>query len=333
MSSPLDGFDSKRRRLVAAAAASCLLPHAPRAFADTERFPARPVTLIVPWPSGGGTDLTMRLLADIAGRHLGQKVLIENRGGAGGTLAMPTLANATPDGYTIAQMPQTVFRAPWTQKVLWDPVRDTTPILQLTGVTFVIVTRPTSGIRTLDDIFEIAKTKVGGMNVATNGVGTTPHLVIEQLMGARGLKFVHVPYKGVGEQMLGVVTGQVDIGIGATGFAPHVENGNLRLIATFNDKRSKKWPEVPTLKELGHDVVAMSPYGLAGPHGMSADVVKVLHDAFKIALFDPAHVAELDKFDQVPDYLDPDAYAKVMKAQLAAEKINVEKLGLGKTGT
>ncbi len=275
----------------------------------------------------------MRLLAEAAGRHLGQKVLIENRGGAGGTLVMPILQTAAPDGYTIAQMPQTVFRAPWTQKVNWDPVRDTTPILQLTGVTFGIVTSMTSGLRTLDDVFELAKTKPSGLNVATNGVGTTPHLVVEQLMGARGIKYVHVPYKGVGEQMLGVSTGQVDIGVGATGFAPHVDAGRMRLLALFTAQRSKRWPEVPTLKELGHNIVAMSPYGLAGPKGIPDDVVKALHDAFKLALFDAQHVAELEKYDQVPDYLGPQDYARVMREQLAAEKINVERLGLAKGGT
>ncbi len=323
----------RRRAFVASAAATLLLPHASRVAAANERFPTRPVTLIVPWPAGGGTDLTMRLLAELAGRALGQRVLTENRGGAGGTLAMPTLAQAAPDGYTIAQMPQPVFRAPWTQKVQWDPVRDTTPIIQLTGVTFGIVTAMTSGLRTLDDVFLAARNRPHGLNIATNGVGTTPHLVIEQLMSAKGLPYVHVPYKGVGEQMLGVTTGQVDVGLGATGFAPHIESGRMRLIAICSARRSRKWPDVPTLKELGHDIVAMSPYGLAGPKGIADDIVRTLHDAFKMALFDPAHVAELDKYDQVPDYLDPADYGRVMRDQLAAEKLNVEKLGLSKGGT
>jgi tripartite-type tricarboxylate transporter receptor subunit TctC len=332
MNRPLAGFHARRRGVLAAATGLLLLPHAPRVVANSERFPSRPVTLIVPWPAGGGTDLTMRLLAEIAGRHLGQKVLIENRGGAGGTLAMPTLSQAAPDGYTIAQMPQTVFRAPWTQKVQWDPVRDTTPIIQLSGVTFGIVTSMTSGLRTMDDVFLAARNRPHGLNVATNGVGTTPHLVIEQLMSTKGVVYVHVPYKGVGEQMLGVTTGQVDVGLGATGFAPHIESGRMRLIAICSAQRSRKWPDVPTLKELGYGIVAMSAYGLAGPKGVPDDVVRTLHDAFKLALFDPQHVAELDRYDQVPDYLGPADYGRVMKEQLAAEKINVDKLGLAKGG-
>jgi tripartite-type tricarboxylate transporter receptor subunit TctC len=341
MRAPVDG---PRRRLLAAGAGSLvspgllpgllagLLPGVARASQD--RFPHKPITLIVPWPAGGGTDLTMRLLAEIAGRLLGQKVLTENRGGAGGTLGMSALVTSAPDGYTIAQMPQPVFRAPWTQKVPWDPVRDTTPIIQLTGVTFGIVTAPTSGLRTLDDVFTAARNRPHGLNVSTNGVGTTPHLVVQQLMSDKGLTYVHVPYKGVAEQMLGVSTGQVDIGIGATGFAPHVESGRLRLLAICSAQRSRKWPDVPTLKELGFPIVAMSPYGLAGPKGVPDDVVKVLHDAFKVALFDAQHVAELDKYDQVPDYLGPADYGRVMREQLAAERLVVEKLGLARsTGT
>ncbi len=322
-----------RRR---AATALVALPMLGRARANSDAaggggtFPARPITLYVPWPAGGGTDATMRLLADIAGRHLGQRVIVENRSGAAGTLAMPLLQSAAPDGYTIAQMPQTVFRAPWMQKVLWDPVRDTTPIIQLSGVTFGLLVPPNGAIRTLDDIFAFARTHPSALTVATNGVGTTPHLLMDQLMAAKGLTYTHVPYKGTSEQMLALTSGQVDVGVGASGFAPHVDSGRLRLLAVFSPQRSMRWPATPTMTELGFPLAATSPYGLAGPRGLPAAVVTRLHDAFKLALFDPAHVAELDKYDQVPDYLGPEAYGKAMKEALAAEKRNVERLGLAR---
>ena len=150
---------SRRRsllRLLATGACSAL--GAPVFGQGGERFPSRPVTLWVPWPAGGATDLTMRILADGAGRQLGQKMLIENRGGAGGTLVMPVLQQAAPDGYTIAQLPQPVFRAPCTQKVGWDPIRDTTPIIQISGVTFGIVVPASSALRSVDDLFDFAAT-------------------------------------------------------------------------------------------------------------------------------------------------------------------------------
>ena len=318
-----------RRRFVAGLASLC----SGAALGETaESFPMHPVTRWVPWPAGGATDITMRLLAEIAGRHLGQRVLIENRGGAGGTLAMPVLQTAAPDGYTVAQLPQTVFRAPWMQKVLWDPIRDTTPIIQLSGVTFGLLTHPGSGIKTLDDIFNLARVHPGALTVATNGVGTTPHLLMDQLMAAKGLSYTHIPYKGTAQQMVELAAGQVDVGINSSGFAPHVDGGRLRLIAVFSEQRSKRWPNTPTVTELGYPLAATSPYGLAGPKGVPPAIVRTLHDAFKAALFDSQHVAELDKYDQQPDYLGPAEYGRAMKRAYEAEKRNVERLGLNKGG-
>jgi tripartite-type tricarboxylate transporter receptor subunit TctC len=315
----------RRRGLLACAA--LLLPT--RGAQASQAFPSRPITLWVPWPAGGATDLTLRVLADLAGRHLGQKVLVENRGGAGGTLAMPVLQQAAPDGYTIAQMPQPVFRAPWTQKVAWDPLRDTTPIIQVSGVTFGIVVPATSALRSLDDIFAWARAHPGELTVATNGVGTTPHVVMDELFARRGLAYVHVPYKGTAEQMVAVSAGQVMVGVNSNGFAPFVDGGRLRLLATFGEHRNQRWPKVPTLKELGHGIVATSPYGLAGPRGLPVAVVQVLHDAFKAAMFDPVHVQELARFDQELNYLGPEDYGRAMREAYAAEKRTVERLGLG----
>ncbi len=297
------------------------------AQAQPDKFPSRPISLWVPWPPGGATDLSMRLLAEIAGRHLGQKVLIENRPGAGGTLAMPVIQQAAPDGYTIAQLPQPAFRAPFVQKVNWDPIRDTTPIIQLSGVTFGVLVNQASAFRSLDDVFAWAKANPGELTVATNGVGTTPHLVIEDLCARQGLRFVHIPYKGTAEQMLAVVSGQVMLGINSNGFAPFVDDGKLRLLVTFGEHRTKRWPAVPTLKDLGFGIVATSPYGLVGPHGMPAALVQTLHDAFKLALFDPAHVAELAKYDQDVDYLGPEDYGQAMRDIYAIEKRAAERMG------
>ena len=322
----------RRRDFTATLAALPALASAAAHAQNGDAFPSRPITLWVPWPAGGATDGTLRLLGEIAGRHLGQRVLIENRSGGGGTLVMPVLQTAAPDGYTIAQIPQPVLRAPWIQKVLWDPIRDTTPILQLSGVTFGLLTHPGNGIKTLDDLFAFARTQPSALTVATNGVGTTPHLLMDQLMAAKGLTYVHVPYKGTAEQMLAVASGHVDVGVNSSGFAPHVDNGRLRLIAVFSEQRSKRWPQTPTLTELGFPLAATSPYGLAGPRGMPPAIVRTLHDAFKTALFDPQHVAELDKYDQQPDYLGSAEYAQAMKEAFAAEKRNVERLGLNKGG-
>jgi tripartite-type tricarboxylate transporter receptor subunit TctC len=154
---------------------------------------------------------------------------------------------------------------------------------------------------------------------------------MDDLFGRRGLAYVHVPYKGTAEQMIAVSSGQVMVGVNSNGFAPFVDNGKLRLLVTFGEHRTRRWPQVPTLKELGHGIVAASPYGLAGPRGLPAPIVQTLHDAFKAAMFDPLHIAELAKYDQELAYLGPDDYGRAMREAYAAEKRTVERLGLGRS--
>ena len=299
----------------------------------TPSFPSRPITLYIPWAAGGGTDISLRLLAELAASHLGQPVITENRSGAGGTLAMPVLQAAEPDGHTIAQLPYPVFRVVHTQKVLWDPLRDTTPILQVSAVTFGMLVAAGSTMRSLDDLFTFARARPGELSIASNGVGTTPHVVLEELFTARGLKYIHVPYKGTAEQLHAIASGQVMAGVSYTGFGPAVDSGRLRLLSTFGAQRSKRWPLVPTLRELGFDIVAHSPYGLAGPRGLAPRVVAGLHDAFKRALFEPAFATELARYDQEVAYLDTAAYARSCREFHAHERRSVEKLGLARFGT
>ena len=319
-----------RRKVIGAWAAASVVAGLTRPVRAQGPFPNRPITLIVPWPAGGATDITLRLLCEIASKNLGQRFVIENRPGAGGTLAMPMLQQAAPDGYTIAQLPQPALRAPHVQKLSWDPIRDTTPIIQISGVTFGVVVPAGSAFQSFDDLLKFAAAKPGELTISTNGLGTTPHIVLDELFGKRQLKYIHVPYKGTAEQMLAVASGQLMAGVNSNGFVPYVDSGRLRLLATFGERRSTRWANVPTLKELGYGVSAMSPYGLVGPRGMEPHIVQALHDAFKIALFDVQHVAELAKYEQEPNYLDAKDYAAALKEAYAAERRNVERLGLAK---
>lgn len=290
-------------------------------------YPARPITMWIPWPAGGATDVSLRLLAELASHTLGQTIVTDNRAGAGGTLAMPVLQRAEPDGYTIAQMPQPVFRTPFVQKVAWDPIRDVTPIIQVSGVTFGVLVPAGSPFRNLEDLFAYARAHPGELSIATNGVGTTPHLVLEDLFTARGLGYIHVPYKGTSEQINAIVSGQVMAGVNSTGFGPAVDGGRLRLLVTFAAQRSKRWTQVPTLRELGFDIVAMSPYGLAGPRGLPPAIVATLHDAFKRAVFDPRFAQELAKYDQEVDYLNAEDYARACREISARERVDADRLG------
>jgi len=323
-------FLLSRRQWLSAAVAGSVAGLAPAWARAADDYPSRPITLWVPWPAGGATDITLRVLVELVSHRLNQKIVIENRGGAGGTMAMPILQQAAPDGYTIAQIPQTVFRAPWIRKVNWDPIRDVTPIIQVSGVTFGVLVPAASPFHSLDDLFAYAKTHPGALTIATNGVGTTPHVVMDEIFGKKGLSYVHVPYKGTSEQMLAVSSGQVMVGVNSNGFAPFVDNGKLRLLVTFGDLRTKRWPAVPTLKELGYGIVATSPYGIGGPKGLPPQIVSVLHDAFKAAMYEPTHIAELAQYDQELDYLGPEDYGKSMREIYAAERRTVERMGLAR---
>ena len=299
---------------------------------DDSRFPQRPITLMVPWPAGGSTDISMRILAQEAARHLHATMVIENRPGAGGTMAMPPLQMARPDGYTLAQLPQPVFHIAHTQKVLWDPIRDTTPIIQISGYTFGIVVPAGSHFKSVADVLNWARAHPGELTVGSNGVGTTPHTAMEELMDRQGLTYIHVPYKGTAEQMMAVASSQLMVGVNSTGFAPFVESGRLRLLATFGEQRSKRWPYAPTMKELGLGIVAMSPYGIVGPRGMPAPIVRLLHDAFKAAMNESSHLNELAKYDLELNYLGPEDYGRTMRETFAAERRHAERLGQAKPG-
>lgn len=327
----MDGARSpglRRRTLLGAATAALALP-AIAAAQSTSSWPARPITLIVPWPAGGQTDLTMRLLAELASRQLGQPVVVENRPGAAGTLVGPALHAAAPDGYTIGQLPLTLYRAPLQRKVPWDPLRDIQPVIQVSGVTFGIVVPADSAFQSFADLVAWGRQHPGQLTVGSTGQGGTAHLAMEDVLSREGVRYLHVPYKGTADQMLAVATKTLMVGVNSTGYAPYVESGRLRLLATFNPQRSRRWPQVPTLRELGHpDAVYTSPYGIGMPAGGDPQVVRKLHDAFRAALFDPLHLQELARYDMEPEYLDTAAYTRHVHEAVAREKVLLARLGL-----
>src|SRR3954469_13742286 len=156
--------NASRRRLVLGACAGLVACPA-LALAQPAAWPARPITLIVPWPAGGQTDITMRILADLAGRQLAQNIVVDNKPGAAGTLVGPALRSAAPDGYVLGQLPLTLYRAPLQRKVPWDPLRDITPVIQISGVTFGIVVPADSGFQTFGELVAWAREHPGSLTV------------------------------------------------------------------------------------------------------------------------------------------------------------------------
>lgn len=293
------------------------------------RFPDRPIRLICPWAAGGTTDIQMRALAEAASRRLGQPVIIENRAGAGGVLGAQQLLNERPDGYVLSQMPISVFRHPqMAQRALFNPLEDFTWVIHLTGYLFGIVVRADAPWQTLGQFLDYAKANPGRVNYGTPGVGTSLHITMEQIAGARGIEWTHVPFRGVAENMQALLGGQIQATADSSGWAELVMSGRLRLLTVWSAERAKRFPDVPTLRQSGIDIVSASPYGLAGPKGMNPEHVRILHDAFREALFDPAHVAILDRFDMAPWHLGPEEYATFARQTFAEEGEMIRRLGL-----
>ena len=317
----------QRRHLIQLAAATLAVSSA-AAWAQT--FPVRPIKLVIAFPAGGPTDITMRQLAENASKVLGQPVIIENKPGAGGTLPAQALQTAAADGYTLAQMPLGVFRLPYTTKINWDPVKDINYVINVTGYAFGIVVPADSPFKTWADFVAYAKANPGKLTYGSTGTFTSPHLTTELIAQKAGIQLQHVPYKGSADLMLATVSGQLMAAADSTGFAPQVEAGKLRVLNTWGDKRLAKFPDAPTLKELGYDTVQNSPFGIGAPKGTPPEVVQKVHDAFKKAMEEPSYVAALGRYDMLPNYMSSADYTKFAQDTFGREKALIEKLGLAK---
>jgi tripartite-type tricarboxylate transporter receptor subunit TctC len=322
---------SRREFLTAtlAAAAAVAFP----ATTQAQAFPSRPIRLICPWGAGGSADNIMRAMAVSAGKTLGGTIIIENKPGAAGTLGAIELVNSAPDGYTLSQFSMAVVRVPHMQKVQFDPLKDFTYIIGIAGNVFGLVVRADSPIKSIQDLVRHAKQNPGKFAYGSNGVGTTAHLAMEQFAERAGIKLLHIPYKGDAEGLQAVLGGHVTSYSGSSTWGSHVDAGAVHLLATYGSKRSKRWPSVATLTELGYDTISDSPMGFGGPKSMDPAVTKRLHDAFKLSLEDPTVVALLDRYDAPVTYLNSADYAKFMTDTYAAEKATIERLGLAYKGT
>lgn len=318
-----------RRRLLGAALGAATLPLWPTSAAAQAPFPARPLQLIVPWPAGGQTDLTVRILAEEAEPLLGQPVVVVNRPGAAGTLVAPALKMAEPDGHTIGQIPITVYRHALMNKVAWDPIADLSPILQVSGVSFGLLVPANSPFQNVNELIDWAVRHPDTLTMGSTGIGTTAHLAMEDILLQHQVRYIHVPYKGTADQMLAIASGQIMAGVNSTGFTPWVERGQMRMLATFNATRPPRWPDVPTMRELGHpQAVYSSPWGLAAPAGTPEAVVQKLHDVFRRAAQTERHTAALARYDQTLEYLNTRDYRQAVLATVEREKKLLARMNL-----
>ena len=320
----------QRRHLLQSAAALAVPALAPLAHAQPAAFPAKPIKLVIAFPAGGPTDITMRSLADNAGKIIKQPVIVENKPGAGGTLPAQQLQTAAADGYTLAQIPLGVFRLPYTTKINWDPVKDISYVINVTGYAFGIVVPMDSPLKSWSHFVGWAKANPGRLTYGSTGTLTSPHLTTERIAQELGIQLQHIPYKGSAELAQAILGGHIMAAADSTGFAPLVESGKLRVLNTWGEKRLAKFPDAPTLKELGLNIVQNSPFGIGAPRGTPPATVKRLHDAFKAAMEDPSYVQSLARYDMLPMYMSSATYTKFAQETFTKERALVEKLGLAR---
>jgi tripartite-type tricarboxylate transporter receptor subunit TctC len=320
-----------RRAAIAGFGAIAAFGLACAAPAVAQDYPTKPITMIIPWPAGGSSDVSMRAIAEAASKRLGQPFIMDNKpGGAGSSGPATMAASAKPDGYTIAQMPISVVRIPIIQKTTFETMRDFTYISRLTGYTFGVTTKADSPFNSWADVVKFAKENPGKVTYGSPGTGTSLHIGMEMMAAKEGVKFTHVPFKGGAETNAAVLGGHTMLQADSTGWKPLVEGGQIRLLNIWTAERSKVWPNVPTLKELGYPYVFDSPFGVAGPKGMDPAIVKKLDAAFREALTDKDVIETLARYDMFPRYLGSDEYRKSVQDLVEVEMKALTDLGMAR---
>lgn len=317
-----------RRHLISIGLSSLALPIAARASDGASTFPNRVIRILHATPPGGSTDGPLRVLAEAASRVLKQPIIVENRPGAGGTLPARALQSASPDGYTLGVILGGVYRLPYTSDIKWNPATDLSYIIGLTGFTFGIAVRPDSPFHSMADLIAAAKLRPGVISYGTPGITTANHLTMEHIAQLTGIKLNHIPFKGTAETLQALMGGQIDLAAETSAWAGAVKAGKLRLISVWGPKRLANFPQVPTLREQGIDVVQTSLWGLAAPKGTDPIIVTRLHDAFKQAMETPEFRQVLAQYETEPIYLSSRDFQQYAVDTMKTEKSMLDLLGL-----
>jgi tripartite-type tricarboxylate transporter receptor subunit TctC len=282
------------------------------------QYPNKPVTIVVGFEPGGGTDTTARILQPVLGEQLGQQIVVENRAGAGGNIAVDHVAKSAPDGYTVVLANVGALAVnPHILKTPYDPLKDLTPISMAAEFANVLVVQPALPVNSVADLVKLAKEKPGTLTYASSGIGGAGHLSGELLKTMAKIDVVHVPYKGGGPAMRGFLGGEV-----SSFFATPVSSiaqiraGKAKAIATTGSKRAALMPDVPTIAESGYPgYEALNWYGFLGPRGLPKDVVERLNREFVKALAHPQVVAALHKTGTEPKSSTPEEFAAYIKRE------------------
>lgn len=318
-------LSTRRRALAALMGLASLAASSPVLAADP--FPAKPITLVMPFPPGGSFDPIFRPLAEAAAKELGQPVVLMHRPGAGGITGPASVAALnTADGYTLAVMHNSVIRAPLLQKVAFDPLRDFTYLAGLFGMTTGVAVAADAPWKTLGDLLADSRKRPGQISWGNVGATSINRITAERLVRTAGGGFNMVPFKGGGEAFTALIGRHLDV-YGDPGFGAQVQGGKVRLLATFTAERLARYPQVPTAREQGYDYVIESPVGLVAPKNLDPAVAARLTAAFRKAFADAAFQSQLQLFDMQPNWVNGDAYAAYARGQYERDAKMLAELG------
>ena len=279
-------FPITRRHALALGGSSLLLPSAARAQAN---WPSGPVTFVVGYAAGGSTDINARELAHVMTPVIGQQIIIDNKGGAAGSIGLRAVANAKPDGQTLfVAVGTNVIINPHVQKGMIDTLASLAPICQITDYQYVLVVGNSVPVKNAAELVALAKKDPEKLTFSSSGVGGNNHLAGALFAEAAGVKITHVPYKGTGPAVADVISGQITMNFSSLPPAvSQVKGGNLKALAVTGNKRISSLPDVPTLKEQGIDVVVTSWQGLFAPAKTPPDILDKIDKATKEAMKNP----------------------------------------------
>ena len=304
-------------RLFSIALLTLLLSYA--ATAAAQPYPAKPVRMVVPFPAGGGIDGVARLLSPKLSEHLGQPVVIDNRGGAGGTVGTEWVAKAAPDGYTVlATFASHAMNATLYTNLAFDTLADLAPVTLIATVPNILVVNPSLPVKTVKDLIALAKKRPGEILYASVGSGTPAHLSAELFNLMAGIKMTHVPYKGAAPSIIALISGETQLTFTTVLVAlPHVQTGRLRAVAVCSLKRSPVMAQVPTIDESGlKGYESTAWYGLLVPVKTPAGIVEQLNRETVRVIQSPEIRDSFLKQGAEPIGSTPDAFGKLIRADI-----------------
>jgi tripartite-type tricarboxylate transporter receptor subunit TctC len=282
------------------------------------QYPNKPITTIVGFEPGGGTDTTARIVGPALGEQVGQQIVVENRAGAGGNIAVDIVARAAPDGYTIVLANVGALTVnPHIMKTAYDPLKDLVPISMAAVFANVLVVQPNLNVNSVADYIKLAKEKAGGVTYSSSGVGGAGHLAGELLHVMAKIDIVHVPYKGGGPAMQGFLGGQVDSFFATpVSSISQIRAGKAKAIATTGSRRAALMPDVPTIAESGFPgYEALNWYGYLAPKGTPKEIVDRLHKEIAKALANPKVVEQMNKTGVEPLAMTPEEFGAYIKRE------------------